>query len=357
MSFPLLTAETAIAYLRERGILQGDVDGRVRVLDLSRRNHNLAVDVEGAGSWFIKQLQHRTPEVAAGQKREAVLYRAAARDPALLALRAMMPRCVDFDETNAILVLEFLNGLNAVECHMRLGPFDRRVPAILGEHLGTLHRTPLAAREAGSAALLPAGLLLKELPWVLKPSAARDGTSARGLLLSSLLADPAIGQAVEALRVGWRTDTLIHGDPRLENFVVCRPENDAVPLDVRLVDWELADIGDAAWDCANVAQQYWAQWISTGSPAPEAWDALASALSAFWHAYTVTRAVADAECPAEFRRVTLFTGLRLVQSAYEQFASTGKWNPDANRAIHVARLLLRDPDQALNGFARDERGA
>jgi aminoglycoside phosphotransferase (APT) family kinase protein len=152
------------------------------------------------------------------------------------------------------------------------------------------------------------------------------------------------------VRGDWQAATLIHGDARLENFVFCRPKPDHTCLDTRLVDWELASIGDAAWDCANVMQHYWSEWASAGSPSPERWEALTLALTAFWETYTTGRGIAGSDSRQLFRRVIVFTGMRLLQRAYEHFASGGRI-PEVNRFIQLARLLLTEPDQALKGFA------
>jgi hypothetical protein len=344
MRLPPLNAETAPGYLRERGLLDAVPDSQVRTVDFSRRNHNIGVEIEGAGAWFIKQIQYHTPEVVASLEREAACYRAA-QHAELASMGGSMARLVDFDEANSILIMEFLNCLNGVECHMRVGPFDVRIPVMLGQMVGTLHQTDPAALQAR----LP-GILRKELPWVLQPIASHDSTGSRARFLSAFLTDPTIVHAVEAVREDWRADTVIHGDCRLENFVFCRPKHDDAPLDTKLVDWELADIGDAVWDCASVMQHYWSQWTSSGSPSPERWDALVSALTAFWEAYTGTRGIAGSAGRNLFLRVTLFTGMRMVQKAYEHFATEG-WIPEASRSLQLARLLLTDPGQALQGFA------
>ncbi|MGH9694429.1 MAG: hypothetical protein ACRD5Z_09825, partial [Bryobacteraceae bacterium] len=118
------------------------------------------------------------------------------------------------------------------------------------------------------------------------------------------------------------------------------------PFDLRLVDWELADAGDAAWDCANVMQYYWGQWVSVGAPGPEAWNALAAALRNFWSAYSG----GDEGAQPRFGRATRFTGARMIQTAYEQFVSAGAWTPMVERISRLACLLLTGTDQALKGF-------
>jgi hypothetical protein len=322
MRLPLLTADTVAGYLRDRGLRTVERGAPVHARDLSRRNHNLAVEIDGRPVWLVKQIQHDTPEVVASLAREAQCYRAAEGDGPLADLRPLMPECAHFDSLHSILVIGFLDGVNAADAHSRVGPFEPRVAEELGRVLARLHRATLIASLPG------------DLPWVLRPLDSGWRTSARACFLAFFHAQSAVARALEELRSSWQRNTLIHGDARPENFVLCRP------FAARLVDWELADRGDAAWDCANVMQYYWSQWASMDGPKPETWDALVGALQGFWVAYG----------NGSFGRATRFTGARLIQTAYEEFASAGAWTPAVERTARLAWLLLTNTDEALKGF-------
>lgn len=328
MPLPLLNADTVASYLRDRGLAEFDREERIRVRDLSRRNHNLAVEIEGREVWLIKQIQYDTPEVVTSLAREAYCYYAAENGGPLAPLRALMPRCAYFDSAHSILVIGFLEGVNAADAHLRVGPFEGRLAEELGRVLAQVHRTP------------PPASFPHELPWVLRPLANGWQASARSRFLALFYAAAMIARALEELRDNWQTNTLIHGDARPENFVFSRP------FEVRLVDWELTDAGDAAWDCANVMQYYWGQWASIGAAGPEAWNALAMALRSFWAGYSG----GDERAQRLFARATRFTGARLIQTAYEQFVSAGAWTPAVERVSRLACLLLTGTEQALKGF-------
>ena len=243
-----------------------------------------------------------------------------------------MPQCIRFDARNSILVLGLLDGANAADAHARVGLFDARIAGELGRVIGTLHRSTFGEMNS---------VFRRELPWVLRPLGAGWQMSGRSRFLALFESDPAIARALADLRAGWRVDTLIHGDARPENFLLCRSQDETAIFETKLVDWELADFGDAAWDCANVMQFYWNQWALTGQPTPKSWSELASALQAFWNAY---------EGRSSFCRVVPFTGARLIQTAYEQYASAGAWTPAVQTSARLARLLLTETDEALRGF-------
>lgn len=323
-----MNADTVASYLRERGLATADRGAPVRVRDLSRRNHNLAVEIGGRALWLVKQIQYDTPEVAASLAREAECYRAAQLNGPLAALHSLMPRCAHFDPAHCILVFDFLDGVNAAEAHRRVGPFDPRVAEKLGRAVGGVH----------SAA--PLNSFPGELPWVLRPLDGAWRASARSRFLGLFHAQSTVARALEELRADWRRDTLMHGDARPENFIFSRP------FDLKLVDWELADLGDAAWDCAGVMQYYWSQWAAFAAPRLEAWDALAAALRGFWTGYRGRHG----ESQRLFGRATRFTGTRLIQTAYEQMASLGTWTPAIERVARLACLLLTQTERALEGL-------
>jgi aminoglycoside phosphotransferase (APT) family kinase protein len=341
MGRALLTAETVPGYLRERQVAGAQDGGQVRVLDLSRRNHNLVVEIDGRPRWFVKQIQYATAEVVESLRREAHCYQTVERDETLAPLAALMPRCADFNAADSILVLEFLDGVNAADAHRRVGPFDARVARVAGELLGRLHgAAPLVVR-SDVCDMLPG-----ELPWVLRAHQGNDRAGGRARFLALFENDAATARALGGVRASWRRNVLIHGDARLENFILCRPVNAEAEFEARLVDWELADLGDAAWDCANAMQHYWTHWAVLRAP----WDDLAAALDAFRDAYATARGLEAEACSDVFRRATLFTGARLIQTAYEQVAGAGRWSAEAQRTAWLARLLVVEPGRALEGL-------
>ena len=346
-----LTSTSVVGFLRERNLLDDVPAGRVSVTEMIRRNLNFAVSVDGRPAWFVKQIQYGTPEVITGQRREARCYQIARETPSLSRLRALMPHCVLFDAERSILVLECLDGVNAAEAHVQVGAFDGRVAAILGGRLALLHATSPAALRSPLRTLLPA-----ELPWVLQQPTDRAHLSQRAAYLAQFKTEVALIREIAELRDNWSRDTLIHGDTRLENFYFCRPANDEAELDTRIVDWELADIGDAAWDCAGVMQNYWQEWIRETSATLQRWEALRGAIERFWAAYAAGRGNDPKPGGPAFRAATRLTGVRLIQTSYEHFARSGSWTPMIERCVRTARLLLTNTDAALRGFGTTRRG-
>jgi tRNA A-37 threonylcarbamoyl transferase component Bud32 len=332
-------AQTVVGYLRRRGLLAGR-EGRIRVLDVSRRNHNLEIEIDGRPKWFVKQMQHLTPEVIASLKNEANCYQVAWADEALASVRSMMPKCADFDGANSILVLEFVDGVDAAEAHLRVGAFDVRLAELLGHTVGRLHaQTPVLLRSSMTAGFH------RSLPWVLQPP-AEAYPSSRARYVARFLEQEGIARSFAAIRAGWKADTVIHGDTRLENFILCRSSDSKSGFEVKLVDWELADMGDPLWDCAGVMQHYLVQWVEQHAPTPRLWEQLNAALGSFWRAYRI-EAGSDRGGQQVLRKLTLLTGARLVQAGYEHLANS---RPDTPYIENLARLMLTETDGMMRGF-------
>jgi thiamine kinase-like enzyme len=68
--------------------------------------------------------------------------------------------------------------------------------------------------------------------------------------------------SLDRIASSWRFDSFIHGDIKFENCVIS-PTNSALEpnlkegaLLIKLVDWELADFGEPAWDVGCLLQAY-----------------------------------------------------------------------------------------------------
>ncbi len=159
-------------------------------------------------------------------------------------------------------------------------------------------------------------------------------------VLSAFAADRDTAPRLAALRHEYRFSSVIHGDARLENILLIEPAAGLGVKEIRLVDWELASIGDPAWDIAAVIQHYavahlWSE--PPGRPPVLPYRAL----DAFWSAYEAARGQAPQD---ERRRAMSLAGARLIQSAYEHSVAGYPASAYVDRIGRLAHLLLTRPD-------------
>lgn len=335
------------------------VDGDFAVVETSRRNRNFKVLRGPHPGLFVKQAQDWEPYSLETLRREAACYRLAASDPDFAALATLLPRLYHFDPVRHVLVLELLpEGESLGEHHRRLGAFPLEVSAALGRLLGGYHRhAGTSAREAARDAVFP-----RALPWVLSilennPSHYGPVSPACHELLAILGEHPEFRGALEEVRAGWRRDALVHGDMKWENCMVLPPAADGA-VRIKVIDWELADFGDACWDVGSLFQSYLSAWVfsirDTGVPPerlPETaeipLERMQPAMRAFWSAYAGTLGTGAAESAERLRRSMLLGAARMIQTAWEYAAQAPSLAPTVICLLQVSMNVLLRPDDAV----------
>lgn len=357
----LLKNEDLAPYLVERGLLRLEsiVDGDYLIVQQSSRNHNFKIFRRHSPGLFVKQANstdHHRQTVA----REAACYRLALRHSDLGGLAALMPRFQFFDPVRSVLVIELLDGAETIwEHHLRLQTFPEGIAALLGERFGHLHRQAETFRPH----LDQAELFQKQLPWILTfhqtlPQHLNQMSQGNQQLLGILKQYPELTGALDALRRSWKVRLLIHGDIKWENLVLCRHVDGT--LDLRLIDWEMADLGDECWDLGSVLQAYLTFWIfmlplDNGTPLERATEAthfrpeqLKLALATFWQSYAAARALDYRASRQMLRRSLSCAGARMIQTAYESIQSSKQMTPQGLYQLQMSMNILRDPANAAH---------
>ncbi|MBE2990693.1 phosphotransferase [Sphingomonas sp. CFBP 13603] len=270
-------------------------------------------------------------------------------------MRDLLPRFRLYDAEQGILINDLIpNSETLTAVHKKLGTCPVDLAARLGTALSTYHAIRFV-EGAPQAALFP-----QQSPWILRLHGEADLSGMRrspaaSALVDILLAAPGASTMLGALRDGWKRDTLIHTDMRWENCLLA-PKGDAL-ADRRLyvIDWELADIGDAAWDVGSMLQSYLAFWIGSmpagtdpaalfaGAAVPLA--TVQPATSAFWTAY-ITASAAYRDDAADFlTRCIGMMAARMMVTAFERSAWSQATDPTAILLAQTALNILADPDR------------
>ena len=143
---------------------------------------------------------------------------------------------------------------------------SRQRPPLRWVRLGELHR--LSSSVLGKCSSLTE-LLPREPPWVFgfrRPEISwlADLTAAHAELLQILQTDVTFAARFDQLAKCWRTEALIHGDVRFDNTLIQVTElGDVSSIKLWIVDWEMVQIGDPAWDVAGALQDFLVHWVAT----------------------------------------------------------------------------------------------
>lgn len=352
-----LTSANLAHFLMGRGMLGGDVvvGGGVTVVDASRRNRNFKVLCNGAPGLFVKQMRDMQNDAMLTLKREATCYELAAEHPALSRL---MPHLVRYEASRHVLVIELLPDSESLHSYyMRHKSFPVEIGRMLGDGLGLYHSEAGGLIENEKLK----GLLPRQIPMILTLGRGGHGILGHfgriGPAVSALLQQHKDFETLlDALGAEWRFDSLIHGDMKWDNVLVFPTPTG---LDFRIVDWEMADCGDAAWDVGAVLQSFLSTWImsmpiASGLPperyvgmATDPLDAMRPVLAAFWQAYAARRQFTEAQRASELERCIRFGAARLVWSAIEQRLYAPQLDPAATALLQVSLNVLKDPARAV----------
>jgi Phosphotransferase enzyme family len=353
-----LTISNLAHFLIDRGLLSPGaiVAGDLVILESSRRNRNFKVIRTAGPGLFVKQIREMQPDAMLTLRREAACYDLARSDPAL---QRVVPRLIAYDPLRHVLILELVPEAESLaEYHARHRTFPDGIGRMLGEALGLYHACVAGiADDEAVRTLFP-----RQIPVVL--TLERGGYSALGqygrivpALSAVIHQHPDFERLLDGVGNEWRFDSLIHGDLKWDNVLVFPAGGDR--LDFRVVDWEMADFGDAAWDVGAVLQGALTAWImsmpiASGLP-PERYVAMASLpieamrpmLHAFWEAYSTTRGFNEAEGRSQIERCMRFGAARLVWAAIEQRLYAPHLDPAAAALLQVSFNILRDPPKAM----------
>ncbi len=242
---------------------------------------------------------------------------------------AILPDLLFSDTHDAVLVTRLLAPARTLFDHF--GDTALHGPPVLDALVSTLIRLH-------GLRIDPASRLPQAVPWVLSesPDAMADH-------LAPLFADAGdravVLESLAAGLVAWSPETLIHGDLKLDNCLL--EDADGTEVRLRLIDWELAGLGDPVWDLATAVQEF--LLLAPGGTPDDAQRAAGHLLETYIARADTTGGGKD----ALFERCGLYIGCRLVQSAFELASLETATAPRVQGAIALARDICADPARAL----------
>jgi Ser/Thr protein kinase RdoA (MazF antagonist) len=359
----ILSRSNVVHYLIEQGLisLESAVDGDLMVLDASRRNRNFKIIRRSSQGYFVKQIQNWDPQTVATLASEATCYRLARSGSEFAALAELVPRDFLYDTQRHVLVTELLGGGESLsDHHRRTNGFPLEPARLLGAYFGRLHREesapPAQHPELAGFRRQPAWILFTHQHGAQLFSAL---SAANAQLLNIIQSYPEFQRTLDELRQEWRADRLIHGDVKWDNCVVYPAGSGNGALALKVVDWELADIGDARWDLGALLQAYIAFWVFSmrisGDMPPAQYadtaqypiERMQPSIRALWQGYIAARGL-DRLAAADLLTISMkFGAARMIQSAYEAIQFSPQISPHALCLLQVSFNILREPREAV----------
>jgi hypothetical protein len=364
-----LTLERIHLYLLDKGFIEPAslADGDYMATQMQTRNIIFRVTRQAAKSLFVKQLNSFDPNNTYVLQKDATCLWLIKNHPAFERLSGYVPDYFGFDPEKQVLVTEYLPDASNLEDYARLN--QGSLPLHIREELATVlasYHFSLEAEVLGSRSVQ---FFPKQAPWVM--NLADTARSAQGLLshthtpnpvVSAVLGSPEFRTALTSIKSEWVATSLIHGDLKWMNLLVQRTEDREK---VKVIDWEIADIGDPLWDVAGILQGFVTNILfyhpsiasDSFSLVPgvglshlqDAWPLMNS----FWQLYRAHTAPPETGPAAEraaLAKTLRFTATRLIQSAIEHNMMLPTIQPNATKLLQASYAMLTNSPAIFHHF-------
>ncbi len=359
-SRPELTLDSSVPYLLNLGLLDlaSIVHHGLRIEEVPGRNRNFRV-VGGPGqTYFLKQAPRGEIGTDGPLAIEAALYDWVATELRAAGVRRMFPRRRHYDPERSILVLDLITEATRLEVlEDQASPLylaiSRRMAATA---LADCHRLPVGLdRHIGTK-------LPQAAPWVFDiarpaPASLSELAPAQLDVIRAIQAQPAAMAALDRLRNQWRPTRLVHGDFKWNN-VLLQTDGAGTPAGIILLDWELAQLGDPAWDVGSVLHATLTEAVLglelTDGTTPEAAAALLGSVIPglyaahrdFWADYLAAARLTGMEANSFLDRLPGHVATRLLKSAYEWSQAEAHMPRSAAAILQLGLNMFLRPDEA-----------
>ncbi|HEX8166134.1 MAG TPA: aminoglycoside phosphotransferase family protein [Beijerinckiaceae bacterium] len=345
----MLTRRDALHHLIRLGLLTPDdlVAQSITASEYLGRNHLVRIERPGAPCYIVKRPRDANTPDAATMWTEAAIFWLSVHDPVFAVLAPWMPKYYHYDEPNKVLTIELIAASDSLMAKQMAGAIlDPRLLRDVGRAFGTLHGpASQVLREERTRRLFRTGIA-----WVLTLGAPLSpyvpGTPAAQSIVAALLQRPDALAALAQARADWRDAHIVHGDAKAANVLIL--ENGSV----RVIDWEIAGLGDGLWDVAGIVHSL---LMPNPMAAPESLAAAqmrAQALiDALWEGY-----VEAFPPPAHLAdpRVALLrlAGARMVQTCLEGTQFANQIYPHTPALLQMGLELLTRPEASRERWGR-----
>jgi aminoglycoside phosphotransferase (APT) family kinase protein len=356
-----LSLEHVHLYLLDKGYLTPAalVSGDYQASQMVTRNAIFQITCRHSKSLFIKQTSNFDPASSYVLQKDATCLWLIKNHPEFARLSAYVPAYFGFDPENQILVTEFLADASDLEHYARQHEgqvseaMQEELAAVLASYHFPLSPALLAHR---SVQFFP-----RQLPWVLSIMDNAPATQqlmshpSAPAVLAALAGKPDFKAALAAIAREWTPTSLIHGDIKWLNLLTQTIEGRD---NIRIIDWEFADIGDPLWDVAGVLHDFITSAIFynpvlasnanlvTGIGLDELQD-IWPLLERFWVRYQAQRTLS----PQDLAKTLRYTAARLVQSAIERNMLLSTLQPNSIKLLQASYAMLTQLPQLLLRFS------
>lgn len=356
----ILTLQNIAFYLLDKGLLKSEtlVEGEWTVRNMSARNLNFATNVEYPHHrYLIKQVRAMDAEKTETLRIEATVYWLANNDPLFSALKKFLPRYHNFDVMSHTLITELLPNVENLHTYFSK---IRRISTTIAHSMADILASYQGSLKDNMKDSPSFNLFKQHKPWVftwVKQAALYENMQgAEKQMLSLVTHNKEFVKLIQEAEMLWSADSLIHGDIKFNNFLINTDYANGQNLDLRLVDWELADIGDPMWDVAAIFNTFLSQWVLEQTPQylapqqafmPLQLSDIQPLMHLFWETYTQKIQLVGEYKNTAIQKAVKFLAIKLIHTCFEAIQQYETMPPNSARLLQMSLNILRNPEKAI----------
>jgi thiamine kinase-like enzyme len=356
----ILTLQNIAFYLLDKGLLKPEIliEGEWTVRNMSARNLNFATNLEYQHHrHLIKQVRAMDAEKTETLRIEATVYWLANNDPMYSTLKKNLPNYYHFDIMSHTLITELLPDVEDLHAYFSK---TRHISTEIAQSIANI----LASYHGGLKDNLKNSssfnLFKQHKPWffswVKQTWQQETVQGAEKQMLSLIINNKEFVTLIKEVETLWSADALIHGDIKLNNFLINTNYANGQNLDLRLVDWELADIGDPMWDVAAVFNTLLAQWVLEQPPqysvpqkafSPIQLSEIQPLIHIFWETYTQKMQLIGETKNEAIKKAVKLLAIKLIHTCFEAIQQHENMPANSARLLQMSLNILRNPEKAI----------
>ncbi|EDP98299.1 phosphotransferase [Kordia algicida OT-1] len=343
-----LTKKNITHYLLDKGFLEPTsfMSGDYMLTQIQSRNSIFKIQQQQEKGLFVKQLITQDATNSYLMQKDATSHYLIHQSDLYKETATHIPDYYGYDPYHNILVTEyFANTKNVHEITYKNKKLSKSLAVKMAHILASFHFDITENIKENSSLQF----FSKQIPWILNTGQLLN-SNPKGItnsVIAEIYKHQDLVKKIEKVASQWETTSLIHGDIKWMNFIVM-PNNE----DVKLVDWEIADLGDPLWDVAGVFQSYFSAWVlSFNSQNIQQHqqmqgtefltiEAITSVVKVLWDTYASTQKFTASQSKEKLIKTLSYMSVRMVQTAFENNMAQKQINSNSVRILQFCNHIL-----------------
>ncbi|MEM6718588.1 MAG: phosphotransferase [Bacteroidota bacterium] len=344
-----LTKKNITHYLLDKGFLEPTsfITGDYMLTQTHSRNSIFKIQQQQDKGLFVKQLVSQDTTNSYLMQKDATSHYLIHQSDLYKETATHIPEYYGYDPYHNILVTEYFANTKNVHETVYSNKKLSTVHAVKMAHILASYHFDITDEIKNNSSLQ---FFSKQIPWILNTNQLL-GNAQRNTnpVITELHKHPDLVKRIDKVASQWEITSLIHGDIKWMNFIVM-PNSE----DIKLIDWEIADLGDPLWDVAGIFQSYFIAWVLSfnsqniqqhqqmqGSEFLSI-ETITPVVKQLWETYAKAQKFSPEETREKLLKTISYMASRMLQTAFENNVAQPQMNVNSVRILQFCNHILTD---------------